>query len=280
MSWMERTYHQSLSITRRKYAVETVTVYHGTSEDNANAIINGQSWLPGNGGWFSPDRARAQAYGPAIISVDVPRHAVPRRQPEFYLPAKTRLLRTGPFRREASHREGSFVALYPRTDDALQMVVPGGIPQEDLHLTLASFEHAPIGGQNADALVRALNELADSFTVIVAQVMGHATFNPGGPITPDEGGPYGRDEPCTVYIVTDSEQLSDLRDEVLEAARTQLNLPPQHTPWVPHVTAAVHMDARLLSFTGQVLFDRMGLTWQGRTQYFPLLGSTISPYSD
>ena len=183
-------------------------------------------------------------------------------------------------RRLTAHREGSFVALYPRTDDALQMVVPSGIPQEDLHLTLASFEHAPIGGQNSDALVRALNELADSFTVIVAQVMGHATFNPGGPITPDEGGPYGRDEPCTVYIVTDSEQLSDLRDEVLEAARTQLNLPPQHTPWVPHVTAAVHMDARLLSFTGQVLFDRMGLTWQGRTQYFPLLGSTISAYSD
>ena len=183
-------------------------------------------------------------------------------------------------RRLTAHREGSFVALYPRTDDALQMVVPGGIDQDDLHLTLASFEHAPIGGQNADALVRALNELADSFTVIVAQVMGHATFNPGGPITPDEGGPYGRDEPCTVYIVTDSEQLSDLRDEVLEAARTQLNLPPQHTPFIPHVTAIHNQPASLLSFTGQVLFDRMGLTWDGRTRYFPLLGATIGGYED
>lgn len=183
-------------------------------------------------------------------------------------------------RRLAAHREGSFVALYPRTDDALQMVVPGGIPQEDLHLTLASFEHAPIGGQSADAMTRAMNELADSFTVIVAEVMGHATFNPGGPITPDEGGPYGRDEPCTVYIVTDSQQLSDLRDDVLDAVRTQLAALPQHTPFIPHVTTIHNQPASLLSFTGQVLFDRIGFTWQGRTRYFPLLGATVGEYED
>lgn len=183
-------------------------------------------------------------------------------------------------RRLGAHREGTFVALYPRSDDALAMAVPTGVAPEDLHLTLANLDSAPTGGQTADAMNRAMSELADSFTVIVAEVMGHATFNPGGPITPDEGGPYGRDEPCTVYIVTDSQQLSDLRDEVLDVVRTQMSALPQHTPWVPHVTAAHHMDARMLSYTGQVMFDRMGLTWQGRTQYFPLLGATISPYSD
>lgn len=90
-----------LSHNTIRCASDTIRVYHGTSEDNAATIVNTQSWLPGNGGWFTPDRSRAESYGPAIISLDLPRHRVPRRELEFYLPHNTRLLRTGPFTREA-----------------------------------------------------------------------------------------------------------------------------------------------------------------------------------
>lgn len=75
------------------------TVYHGTDEDKAQAILDSQSWLPGNGGWFSTDLERAKAYGPAVVSLDVPDHLVPKKQPEFYIPQNKRILRKGPFNR-------------------------------------------------------------------------------------------------------------------------------------------------------------------------------------
>lgn len=84
---------------------KTTTVYHGTSPENANAIVDSQSWLPGNGGWFTPERSRAEAYGGSVISTELPSHRVPK-DPEFYLPHTTRMLRKGPFKHASYYGHG------------------------------------------------------------------------------------------------------------------------------------------------------------------------------
>ena len=174
----------------------------------------------------------------------------------------------------------SHIALYPRTDSALQMAVPGGEPPQELHLPLVTFGEN-LGGQNLDGVSRALAELAGSYTVITAQAMGHATFNPeGGANNPDQGGPYGQREPDTAYLITDSQQLEDLYNDAQDIATTQLALPVQNVPFVPRVTAAHNQSAAYLNFTGEVLFDRVGLAYRGQTHYFPLLGATVGEYSD
>ena len=95
-------------------AANLVTVYHGTHPDIADKIVGTQSWLPGNGGWFTTDPERAKAYGSALISVQLPANRVPRTTPDFYLPHQTRLLRTGPFRREAEQRTALRYEMPPR----------------------------------------------------------------------------------------------------------------------------------------------------------------------
>lgn len=80
-----------------------VTVYHGTNAENANKIVTDQSWLPGNGGWFTTDLNRARAYAGdsgSVVSLDVPRSQIkaePAGNPEFYIPQKSRALRRGTF---------------------------------------------------------------------------------------------------------------------------------------------------------------------------------------
>ena len=64
-------------------------------------------------------------------------------------------------------------------------------------------------------------------------------------------------------------QLVDLQEDVLDAARTQVSLPGQHVPWVPHVTAGYSMDPGQVSYTGQVLSDRLGFAWSGKIHYYP-----------
>jgi hypothetical protein len=39
---------------------------------------------------------------------------------------------------------------------------------------------------------------------------------------------------------------------------------------VAHITATYGRSDQVLSYTGPVVFDRIGLIWNGRTTYFPL----------
>ena len=155
------------------------------------------------------------------------------------------------------------IALYPRTDSALQMAVPTGEPVQDLHMTLVFLgdnvadQHAP------DPLLQSLANLADSFTVIDAQVIGRAMF----------------DEGATVYLIGDNPQLPDLHTDALNAAHTITTVPRQHEPWTPHVTVGYDINPRQLDFRGTVMFDRLGVALGNKTHFFPLLGATVGEYT-
>lgn len=167
---------------------------------------------------------------------------------------------------EQAKSSGGMVALYPTNGAALQMMVPGGEPPQDMHVTLCYLGEDVSDLGDPGGLTRALGQIADSYTAIDARVMGHATFNP-------DNGPEGDMDPCAVYLISDSNQLAPLHQDVLAACSQEFATPTQHAPWIPHLTAGYGIDANQLSYTGPITFDRIGLKWAGNSHYYPLLGS-------
>jgi 2'-5' RNA ligase len=162
---------------------------------------------------------------------------------------------------------GGMVALYPRADDADKLAVPGGEPPEDLHVTLV-YLGEDVSDLDPTDLYHALDRALDTTTVITARILGHALFNP-------DGGVDGEQEPCAVYLISDAEQLDELHTAVLAAAQdTVPQLHAQHKPWIPHITAGYDLSPGTLSYTGPILFDRVGLDFAGQTHFFPLMGAT------
>lgn len=171
---------------------------------------------------------------------------------------------------EEAKASGGMIALYPRPDFAQMLSVPGGEPEDDMHLTLV-FLGDDVSTIDPGALGAVLGRIADSYVEeISARVFGHALFNPDGA--------EGRD-PCGVYLVGHSPELAQLHRDVREAAENApFPIPEQHDPWCPHMTAsyASQMDGTPLvgEYTGEVIFDRLGLALAGNTQFFPFVGVT------
>ena len=159
---------------------------------------------------------------------------------------------------------GGMLALWPRSDYAEMLAIDGGEPQDDLHLTLV-YLGDDVTGSDPGTLGDALQQISGSYTAIDATIFGHAIFNPD------------TEDPAGVYLLSDSPELDQLHDEVLEAAQIGYpDLPPQHVPWCPHVTCSWGSPATVGQYTGPVVFDRLGLSFAGQTEFFPLLGVGIN----
>jgi 2'-5' RNA ligase len=161
---------------------------------------------------------------------------------------------------EQARATGGLIALYPRVADAQTLAVPAGEPQQDLHLTLAVYGDDVMGLDDSELQGR-LKELtaADSHP-IEAQVFGHGVLNPNEEAS----------DAAVVYLVGDSPDLVPLRQRVLEFSKKLSLLPAQHEPWVSHITAAYGPSDGILSYTGPVVFDRIGLSWAGHITFFSL----------
>ena len=157
-------------------------------------------------------------------------------------------------------RKGAMIALVPADADAARLAVPGGLPPDDLHLTLVDLGEGVAWPNLARATLRAnLEELL--FEPAEGEVFGHASFNPTG------------DSACVVYIVgDDSGALSAMRERAWAVARdvAGLMLPEQHDPWVAHVTAGYGLPLDAVSYTGGVLFDRLRVSYGGDVRDYPL----------
>ena len=171
---------------------------------------------------------------------------------------------------EQQKHSGGMVALYPRSDYAQMLAVPGGEPVDDLHLTLV-FLGDDVGYQDPGPLAAATARVADSYDEITGRVFGHAVFNPDG----HEG-----HDPCAVYLVGHSSDLAHIHTDAVEAAGNAFPIPDQHEPWLPHITAGYSEESSIHpneggsplaigEYTGEVIFDRLGLAFAGDTQFFP-----------
>jgi 2'-5' RNA ligase len=168
---------------------------------------------------------------------------------------------------EVAKQSGGMIALYPRLDDAHKIAVPGGEPIEDIHLTLA-YLGEDVGDLDPSALYHAVATIVDNVTVITARIMGYALFNP-------DGGADGDKDPCAVYLVGDSEQIPDLHNDIQHAVEENFpDAPPQHKPFIPHITAGYDLDIANLDYTGPILFDRVGFDFAEENHFFPLMGAT------
>lgn len=169
---------------------------------------------------------------------------------------------------EQEKHTGGMIALYPRSDFAQMLAVPGGEPIEELHVTLV-FLGDNVGYQSPDPLARACHQISDSYGEIAAEIFAHAVFNPDG---------NGGKDPCGVYLVGHASDLTKIHEDAIQAAEQAFPIPEQHDPWIPHLTAGYASQdgaAQVGEYTGQVIFDRLGLAFAGQTQFFPFHGAAM-----
>lgn len=155
------------------------------------------------------------------------------------------------------------IALLPADPAALTLDADGAEPEDQIHLTLAflgddvatldAARHAAL-----TALVQAIAATAPG--PIAAEVIGHATFRPG------------HEKQCAVHLAGDSPLLAPTRDIVCDGLAAILgdDLPAQHLPWIPHLTAGYGLTAADLTYTGPVVLDRITVALGGDWATFPL----------
>jgi hypothetical protein len=149
---------------------------------------------------------------------------------------------------------GGMIALVPADPGAL--VVEGGDPPEQLHLTLAYLGEDVTGwsDEQRTAVLDAVRRLAEATPPVEAEVMGHAAFNPTG---------ANDREPCAVYLVS-GDMLPTLKGE---AAAFDVS---EHPVFLPHVTAGYGLDPAALSYVGPVEFDRLRVALGEEITDYPL----------
>lgn len=161
---------------------------------------------------------------------------------------------------------GGMIALIP--EDPAALAVPGGDPEDQLHVTLAYLGDDV--SNFSDATVAALKQHVQSFAQMTppvqARIMGHALWNP-------DGGPDGDMESCAVYQLQPHPALDEIRDYALGGAREHLgaDMPEQHPGFLPHVTAGYGIKPDALSYTGPVTFNRVRLALGGENHDFELV---------
>ncbi len=155
---------------------------------------------------------------------------------------------------EQSKKTGGMVALYPRQHDLEKLVVSGGEPIEDLHMTVI-FLGEDVTGQDPTELISQLDYVAQNYSPIEAQAFAHALFNPSG------------DEPCAVYLVGDNIDIVDLYNDLKRFVDQHYpGSKEQHPVYTPHITAGYGVGINKLTYTGPITLERIGLRWPGHDQ--------------
>lgn len=117
------------------------------------------------------------------------------------------------------YSDGCMIALYPPAEVAEVLVVDGGLPADEMHVTVAYLgDTADVDG---DVLREVVAELAER-QPFTAQISGHARFT-------------GGDKDVIVALV-DSADLEDLRRDTLDALYERGIEPPRDHGYTAHLT--------------------------------------------
>lgn len=173
--------------------------------------------------------------------------------------------------------EGAMIALVPSPADLQRLVIPGGEPVEQLHLTLLYLgEAADIDQEARDELIAWARDLAPPWDSVDAEGFAPALFNPNG------------DEPCMTLLCMGAD-LAEMHETATADVTDIIDLPEDlHQPWIPHVTLAylpAGEDPGLIDMgpdggldvarrCGPIVFDRIRLAFGGEVTDVPL-GSAV-----
>lgn len=158
---------------------------------------------------------------------------------------------------EDAKQQGGMIALRLRDSDAQMLAIPGAEPVEDLHVTVLFFG-SEVQPAIPSAIADACNYAILNFTTIYGNIFSHAEFNPN---TPDA---------CAVYLVSGSSDFTELRDMLQRELLGKIEIPEQHEPYIPHITMGYGLSTNMLSYTGEVCFDRITVNWAGQQLVYPL----------
>lgn len=162
---------------------------------------------------------------------------------------------------------GAMVALVPTADWARASAADesdGGLPVEELHVTLAYLGDQPLDDGVRAAVLDAMEKLAGERGALDAEVFAVSLFNPTG------------DEPCiTLGLSGDDLAAAYLETQNwLHMAGADLSMSKQ--PWHAHLTLAYTDDhygaADYVDRTGPITFDRLRVAFGGEVTDFPLGG--------
>jgi 2'-5' RNA ligase len=169
---------------------------------------------------------------------------------------------------------GAMIALVPTDDDLDSLVLDGGEPRDELHLTLYYLgDAADVPADVREGAVTAVRDMVERRDVpaVRARAFGVAHWNPTS------------DDPAWVLNVGDvppddreGEGLAVVRGMVSEAlfdGGVPLVIPPQHTPWQPHVCLAYSRNDLMTAGherLGDVTFDRVRLAFGDEVTDVPL----------
>lgn len=172
---------------------------------------------------------------------------------------------------------GAMIALLPSDDCCDHMHVENGESPDQLHLTLFYLGDAvDYDDEKQQEIVNAIESMVKTreLPTVTARTFGVNHWNTDS------------EEPSIVLAVGDVEEGEDLAvvrgmiDEALADGMVMLEMPEQHTPWVPHVALAYSDDtslpAQLTDRVGrEVVFDHIRVAFGG-TQWDIPLGNGVT----
>jgi 2'-5' RNA ligase len=157
----------------------------------------------------------------------------------------------------AEQYTGAMIALLPSKADAKRLAVEGGLPPEQLHLTLCYLGDAVdySDGDRAQ-IVDSQMSIAERWAPIQADAFAVSIFNPNG-------------EKACIVLGIGGVGL----DAIHRAVASDVEY-PQKTPWVAHLTLIETDDAskveQYVDLVGPITFDRLRVAFGGTYYDMPL----------
>lgn len=168
---------------------------------------------------------------------------------------------------------GAMIALVPAGEYLSDLTVPGGEPEDQLHLTLVYLGDAvDFGDQERQDIRDGIAHLADHQPIVEGDLFGVAMFNPLG------------DEPCIVMLCG-GEMIPDVCMSACEELdRADIMYPELRMPFIPHITLMyIDPSARPITGitefaekTGPIVFDRLRVAFGGEVNDYPLNESIVA----
>jgi hypothetical protein len=180
---------------------------------------------------------------------------------------------------DAAEHTGAMIALVPSDADLDRLVVPGGEPRDELHLTICYLgEAAKIPPFMRVRLLDAMYRVGQMTPVVDATGFGVAVWN-GANI----------ETPTAVVLNVSGGELEDVYEDVWNSLQHAFDdaddIPEQYEPWVPHVCLAYSDNAGLVALLqnreGPIQFTKLRVAFAGRVTDIPLYdGSDLTSPGD
>lgn len=168
-------------------------------------------------------------------------------------------------------RTGAMLALVPTEADAQRLALEGGLPAEELHVTLVFLGKSEDWSPEMQAEVHQAAASFEEGPILEGVVWATADFNPMS------------EDAVAVYLIgDDSGSMAAFQQAVAESLTPVEDMVPnQHSPWVPHLSIQYADDlstvTEQMTEFGPVTFDRLRVAFGEDVVDHPLTGTAVEP---